>query len=78
MWSVDSVVTYRCCSMRHLLASIDRAYSKVKTEWVFHCEDDWEFFSGGFIEQSFTLLEEFDKFSLIELRSPGRSSPQSG
>ena len=26
------------------IKSIDRAYSLVKTEYIFHCEDDWEFY----------------------------------
>ena len=29
--------------------AIDQAYSLVETEWVFHCEDDWEFTKPGFI-----------------------------
>ena len=48
--------------------SIDRLYSEIDTEWVFHCEDDWEFFSGGFIEASFVLLKEFDCFSMVSVR----------
>ena len=27
--------------------NIDRLYSRIETDWVFHCEDDWEFFSEG-------------------------------
>ena len=33
-----------------LIDSIDRAYSMVKTPFVFHTEDDWEFIKPGFIE----------------------------
>lgn len=29
------------------IKNIDRLYSRVKTEWVSHCEDDWEFFGEG-------------------------------
>ena len=47
--------------------SIDRLYSRIETEWMFHCEDDWEFFSDGFIEKSFILLKEFDRFSMVSL-----------
>ena len=32
------------------IAAIDRAYQEVKTEFIFHCEDDWEFFEPSFIE----------------------------
>lgn len=37
--------------------SIDIAYSHVKTDYIFHCEDDWEFYAPQFIEQSFRILE---------------------
>ena len=29
--------------------SIDKAYELVDTEYIFHCEDDWEFTSPNFI-----------------------------
>ena len=41
--------------------SIDLAYSKVETEYVFHCEEDWEFYDDEFIEQSLAILEEDEK-----------------
>lgn len=31
---------------------VDRAYSMVNTDYIFHCEDDWEFYRPGFIETS--------------------------
>lgn len=37
--------------------SIDLAYSKVETPYVFHCEEDWEFYDDEFIEQSMQILE---------------------
>jgi hypothetical protein len=40
-----------------LVKSVDRAYSRVETPLVFHCEDDWLFYSGGFMEQSLEILE---------------------
>lgn len=39
------------------LASIDLAYGHVKTPYVFHCEDDWEFYRPAFVEDSRTILE---------------------
>lgn len=36
--------------------SIDLAYSMVDTEYVFHCEEDWEFYAEEFIEQSLSIL----------------------
>jgi hypothetical protein len=38
-------------------ASIDLAYSMVDTEYIFHCEEDWEFYRGGFIEDSIKVLK---------------------
>ena len=38
-------------------ASIDKAYSMVETEYIFHCEEDWEFYNGGFIEDSIKVLK---------------------
>lgn len=52
------------------IKNIDRLYSRIDTEWVFHCEDDWEFFAGGFIGKSFAILKEFDRFSMVGLRDP--------
>lgn len=53
---------------RGQLACIDLAYQSLKTDWVFHCEDDWEFFGSDFIEPSRELLNRFSNLSLISLR----------
>ena len=37
--------------------SIELAYSQVKTPYVLHIEDDWEFIRGGFIEPAIKVLE---------------------
>jgi hypothetical protein len=37
--------------------AIDFAYSHVNTEYIFHCEDDWEFYNSGFIEKSLNILK---------------------
>lgn len=50
------------------IASIDRLYGLVDTDWVFHCEDDWEFFRTGFIRESFELLMENESLSMAALR----------
>lgn len=39
------------------IASIDRAYALVDTPYVFHCEDDWEFYRTGFLGESMDVLE---------------------
>ncbi|MDE0716306.1 MAG: glycosyltransferase family A protein [Rhodospirillaceae bacterium] len=56
--------------------SIDRLYSRVETEWLFHCEDDWEFFGSRFISQSFFLLQEFPNFSMVTPRDPAGFHPE--
>jgi len=51
------------------IESIDKAYNLVKTPYIFHCEDDWEFFNPGFIEKSFEVLEKDPKVVTIQLRA---------
>lgn len=48
--------------------SIDAAYAKVETDYIFHCEEDWEFFKPGFIEKSFEILETNPKLITVWLR----------
>lgn len=48
--------------------SIDAAYSKVETDYIFHCEEDWEFFKPGFIEKSFEILKTNPKLITVWLR----------
>lgn len=50
------------------VSSIDLAYSYVDTEYIFHCEDDWEFFDTGFLELSIKLLEERSNVTNVNLR----------
>jgi glycosyltransferase involved in cell wall biosynthesis len=50
-------------------ASIDRAYSEVQTEYVFHCEDDWYFSDGDFIDRSLPILEKYDNVLQVTFRS---------
>lgn len=49
-------------------ASIDKAYSKVKTPYIFHCEEDWEFYRGGFIEDSLKVLKSQPKVLQVWIR----------
>ena len=51
------------------LKSIDIAYSQVKTDYIFHCEEDWEFLEYGFIEESFKILNQDEKIFTVWLRS---------
>lgn len=48
--------------------SIDTAYSVIETDYIFHCEDDWEFFDTGFLSLSKGLLEERPDIVNINLR----------
>lgn len=38
------------------IRSVDRAYAEVDTPYIFHCEDDFEFFREGFMEESLSVL----------------------
>jgi hypothetical protein len=48
--------------------SIDRAYSEVETEYVFHCEDDWGFEEYDFITPSIKILEKYDNLVQVTFR----------
>ena len=50
------------------IKAIDMAYTWVKTPYVFHCEDDWEFYRPGFIEASKAILEDKPKCLQVWLR----------
>ena len=49
-------------------ASIDKAYSYVNTEYVFHCEDDWYFTGEDFIDRSLPILEKYDNILQVTFR----------
>lgn len=51
------------------IRSIDRAYAIVKSEFIFHCEDDWEFFAPGFIQESMDILSSDPKLICVWLRA---------
>jgi glycosyltransferase involved in cell wall biosynthesis len=51
------------------IAAIDLAYSKVETDFIFHCEDDWEFINPGFIEKSLEVLRSRDDILQVWIRS---------
>lgn len=52
------------------VASIDKVYSYVKTKYIFHCEDDWQFINYSFIEKSLYIFNSInnDKLYTIWLR----------
>jgi len=51
------------------IAAIDYAYSRVKTSYVFHMEDDWEFYRSGFIAESLSILENHPDCLQVYLRA---------
>lgn len=58
------------------IASIDRAYQTISTPYIFHCEDDWEFFRNGFLQESATLLSLYPDVSMVGLRSRDDLNPR--
>jgi GT2 family glycosyltransferase len=50
------------------IKSVDKAYKLVTTDYLFHCEDDWEFYRTGFIEKSLEVLEQNPKIIQLWLR----------
>ena len=50
------------------VSSIDKSYSFVKTDYIFHCEDDWKFINYNFIEKSMDILEEIPNISNVNIR----------
>jgi hypothetical protein len=49
--------------------SIDRAYAMVKTDYIFHCEDDWVFNLGGdWMVESRKILEKYPTILQVSLR----------
>lgn len=57
------------------LGSIDRAYAAVNTPYIFHCEDDWDFFGADFITPSITLLDAFPNISMVSMRPKEELNP---
>ena len=51
-----------------MFGSIDKLYKNVNTEYIFHSEDDWEFYRGGFIEDSIKVLETQPKVLQVWIR----------
>jgi len=51
------------------ISAIDLAYQAVQTEYIFHCEDDWEFTAEGFIEKSLAILKATPKILQVWLRA---------
>lgn len=50
------------------IRAIDTLYSHVQTDYIWHQEDDWEFYQTGFIEKSLSILEERPDISQVWIR----------
>ena len=48
--------------------SIDRAYSLVTTDYIFHLEDDWHFNERGFMCESIEILQRYPEIIQVSLR----------
>jgi hypothetical protein len=51
------------------IAAIDYAYSRVRSPYVFHLEDDWEFYAPGFVEKSLRILAAEPRCLQVYLRA---------
>jgi hypothetical protein len=51
------------------MKSIEKASEFITTPYVFHCEEDWEFYDYGFIEKSFEILKKDPIVINVFLRS---------
>jgi len=51
------------------IRSADIAYADADTPYIFHLEEDWEFYRGGFIERSMEVLEVRPDFICVWLRA---------
>lgn len=50
--------------------AIDKLYSAVETDYIFHNEDDWNFSRTDFLDQAVDLLNSDEKISSVILRDP--------
>lgn len=54
---------------RGVMRSIENGVQYIRTPYVFHCEDDWEFYDYGFIERSMDILKKEPLMTSPWLRS---------
>jgi hypothetical protein len=56
-----------------LVESIDKAYSSISEPFIFHTEDDFEFYKSGFIEKSLEILETEENIMQVYIRPASES-----
>ena len=52
------------------IEAIDRLYDQVTTPYIFHQEDDFQFFNTGFVQKSLSILEEKPNIMQVWIRAP--------
>lgn len=52
------------------IAAVTILYSKVTTPYIFHQEDDFEYFKTGFVQRSLSILEEKPNIMQVWIRQP--------
>lgn len=50
------------------IKAIDKMYQTVETPYIFHMEEDWEFYKSGFIEASMKILDSDPMISMVWIR----------
>jgi hypothetical protein len=65
-WPIEWISTGRRVGQ---IAAIDYAYSRVKTPYIFHMEDDWLFYRSGFLVKSLIVLETNPKCLQVWIRA---------
>jgi len=59
-------IIYNSCRLRQM-KSIENGLQYLTTPYVFHCEEDWEFFNYGFIEKSMEILNSENGSHIISV-----------
>ena len=67
-YPISEVIVVEDWNRAGQIKHIDLAYSRVKTPYIFACEDDWEFYKSGFIEKSLAILEKYSNILQVWLR----------
>lgn len=50
--------------------AVDAMYREVRTKFIFHCEDDWEFTDARFLPECKAVLESDPRISQVCVRDP--------
>jgi len=51
------------------IKAIDTMYQSVETKYIFHLEEDWEFYREGFIEASLAIMEANPECGMVWIRA---------